>query len=959
MNRTQEYIDALRRSDRLGGQVAAYHRVPGRSARFDPIPDGLCQPVRTMLRHLGVDRLYSHQSQALAAIAAGRHTVVATPTASGKTLIYNVPVWEAIARDPLARALYIFPLKALARDQLDTFGHWSQRAVPLTPTAAIYDGDTSVYQRKKIRAHPPNVLMTNPEMVHMALLAYHERWNAFFSRLQVVVIDEVHTYRGMLGAHMAQVMRRLHRVCEHHGARPTFVLTSATVADPGRLAGELTGLAVRAILESSAPQGARHIVLIDPEQNPARTAILLLKAALARNLRTIVYTQSRKLAELIVVWVQEQSGPWSEKISVYRAGLMPEHRRDIEQRLKSGDLLAVVSTSALELGIDIGDLDLCILVGYPGSMTATWQRSGRVGRQGQDAALVMIAAENALDKYFIAHPSAFWQGKAETAVLNPYNRVALEAHLECAAAELPLAAGERWLAHPDVGAAAAHLETQGKLRRTSDGGRLHASRRRPHLTVNLRGTGPRYRIVDANTRAIVGEIDGYRLFRETHPGAIYLHQGRTYRVETVEARRHEIFVLPVQVDYYTRVRGDSDVSIIEVLESRPLGRTRVCMGWLKVTDLISGYEEVRTANGRVLNRIALDVQPTVFETQGIWFEVPPDIVRRLSAQGFDPMGALHAAEHAAIAIMPLLVLADRNDLGGLSTPFHPQSGSAVVFIYDGVPGGAGFSRQAYSQAAGLLEHTGRVIERCPCDSGCPACVHSPKCGSGNHPIDKAGALAVVRALQASHPSITTASASALSSRPAPAAPAPARRTPLRYGVFDLETQRSAQEVGGWHMAHKMRVSCGVVYDSRQDDYTVYREHQVGMLIDHLRRVELVVGFNIKRFDYKVLSGYSDFDFDQLPGLDLLTLVYDQLGFRLSLDHLAEATLGVGKTASGLDALRWWQEGRLDDIIAYCRKDVRITRDLYRFALKNGYLLYRERAGGTFRVPLYVHSSPSR
>jgi DEAD/DEAH box helicase domain-containing protein len=314
-----------------------------------------------------------------------------------------------LASDAQSRALYLFPLKALAQDQLSTFRQWAEAANALKAEAAIYDGDTSAYQRKRIRQHPPNLLITNPEMVHLALLPFHDRWGAFFSRLRVVVVDEVHTYRGMFGAHMAQLLRRLQRVCAHYGASPTFVFTSATVANPGELAGRLIGQPVEIIQESGAPQAARHIVLIDPANGASQAAIELLKAALARRLRTIVYTQSRKAAELITLWSQQRSGRWADRISVYRAGLMPENRRDIERRLKSGRLLAVVSTSALELGIDIGDLDICILVGYPGSMISTWQRSGRVGRRGQEAALILIAGEDALDKYYIAHPHAFWQ----------------------------------------------------------------------------------------------------------------------------------------------------------------------------------------------------------------------------------------------------------------------------------------------------------------------------------------------------------------------------------------------------------------------------------------------------------------------------------------------------------------------------------------------------------------------
>ena len=898
---------------------------------------------------MGICDLYSHQCEALAAIQRGEHTAVATPTASGKTLIYNLPLLQTIEASPHARALYLFPLKALAQDQLATFNRWAEEAGQPAVNAAIYDGDTTAYRRKKIRQQPPAVLMTNPEMVHLSLLPFHTSWGEFFANLQLVVIDEVHAYRGMLGNHMAQVMRRLLRICDYHGSSPTFIFTSATLSNPAQLAGGLAGLPVRAITENGAPKGVRHTVLIDPVGSPSQSAIDLIKAALSRQLRTIVYTQSRKLAELIAVWAQQRAGRWADQISVYRAGLMPEDRRDIEQRLKNGQLLAVITTSALELGIDIGDLDLCILVGYPGSMVSTLQRSGRVGRQGQASAMIMVATENALDKFYVDHPQAFFRGEAEAAVLNPFNPVALEAHLECAAAEMPLVRDEKWLQTPEVEAAVLRLERSGLLKRTADGTRLHSRSKRPHRNVNLRGIGDRYRIVDSASGRTIGEMDEHRLYQETHPGAIYLHQGHTYRVESTDSVKNCVYVLPVEVDYYTRVRSDTDVEILLLREHKTVGRANVCTGRIKITDSVSGYDLVKTSTGKVMKQHFLDVPPVSFETQSFWFDVPSELCRAVGKKGFDVMGALHAAEHAAISMMPLLVLADRNDIGGLSTAFHPQTGSAAIFIYDGVPGGAGFSEQAYAQASELIESTIAAIRRCPCESGCPACVHSPKCGSGNHPIDKEGAASLLAMLQEPGPTISVASqiVSMPSSDALPVSPFTAH--PRAFGVFDLETQRSALEVGGWHKAHLMRVSCGVVYDSKENRFIVYEEAQIDQLIDHLKTLDLVIGFNSKRFDYKVLNGYSDFDFMQLPAFDILEAVKDRLGFRLSLDRIAEATLGQSKSGSGLDALRWWQEGRMDLIIEYCRKDVLITRDLYLFARKNGYLLYREREGGKFRI----------
>ena len=956
MNQTTEYINALIKSSLFRTKVAGHYLSPAQPARTVPIGHYFSAPVTALLETLNYRLLYSHQYEAIQSVSNGRHTVIATPTASGKSLIYFLPVFQSVEKSERSHALFIFPLKALAQDQLKTFEQWTRLWPSSYPNAAIYDGDTSAYQRKKIRQMPPNVLMTNPEMLHLALLPYHNRWKEYFAGLNMVVIDEVHTYRGMFGSHMAQVFRRLQRVCSYYGACPTFVFTSATMANPGQLAEQLSGLQVNTIVENGAPCGQRHMVLIDPCNSPSNTAIDLLKAALARQMRTIIYTQSRKLAELIAVWAQQRAGKWASKISVYRAGLMPEDRRDIEQRLKNGELLAVVTTSALELGIDIGDLDLCILVGYPGSMISTWQRSGRVGRQGQTSALIMIAAEDALDKYFIAHPDAFWQGTAETAVVNPNNSLSLESHLVCAAAELPFQATEPWLASEKVQVVMRHLEKTGQVRRTADGQRLLALRKRPHQFVNLRGLGQRYRIVEETTDTTIGEIDTHRLFRETHPGAVYLHQGRTYVVDRIDRDKHTVTVHPAKVDYYTRVRSETDIQILHVDDKKTIGQVDLYFGTLRVRDQITAYDKVSVSTGKTLMQMPLDVPPARFETKGLWFDIAFEICRAVKDSGSDVLGALHAAEHAAISIMPLLVLADRNDIGGMSTAFHPTTGQAAIFIYDGVPGGAGFCEHAFDQGQQLLQVTREAIETCPCDDGCPACVHSPKCGSGNHPIDKSGAALLIKLLQKQglkqHQSVGITATKHHCPSTRKAQPLNIINRFRRFGVFDLETQLSAEEVGGWHNAHQMRVSCGVIYDEKQKRFHVYQEQQIEQLIRHLKELDLVIGFNSKRFDYKVLSGYSDFDFRQLPSLDLLEEVYQCLGFRLSLDHLAENTLGVQKNGSGLDALKWWKQGRMDKIIDYCRMDVRITRDLYLFARDNGYLIFQEKGGAErFRVPV--------
>ncbi len=949
-----EYIKALLSSKRMRNQVVYHCELDQKPPSFVSEPGAYSPEIQNILAALNINALYMHQHNSIASIRSGRHIVVSTPTASGKTLIYNLPVLERILARPDSRAMYLFPLKALAQDQLRTFEAMAAAVSGITPTAAIYDGDTSTWHRKKIRENPPNVVLTNPEMLHLAFLPYHDKWAAFFSALETVVVDEVHTYRGVMGSHMAQVFKRFRRICENYGSHPSFIFSSATIANPSELCESLVDLPVPTESESGAARGKRHLVFLNPDASPANATIMLLKAALHRGLRTIVYTQSRKMAELISVWAGSQSGQFAGKISAYRAGFLPNQRRDIEQKLVSGELLAVISTSALELGIDIGDLDLCLLVGYPGSIMSTWQRGGRVGRSGDDSAVVLIAGEDALDQYIMRHPSAFFDKGPESAVINPYNPDILKKHLLCAAAELPLSVNDGWLKTEPVIRAVDKLESKGQLLKSAEGDRYFSALKSPHRYVDLRGAGERYSIIDTSTGDNLGDIDGFRAFRETHPGAVYLHMGKSYRVEKLDTGTTTVSVAPARPTYYTRVRADKQTEILEVYSEKNIYGSRICYGRLKVTDQVTGYEKWHLHSKKRMNVISLDLPPQVFETDGIWFLVPPPVQTAIEREQMHFMGGIHAIEHAAIGICPLLILTDRNDLGGISIPFHPQVGCAAVFIYDGIPGGIGLTRQAYARAQDLIDHTYQVIHTCDCEAGCPSCVHSPKCGSGNRPIDKQAALRVLEQIISSE----AASNIDFSSSPLPdqqqqayCATAKDSLKDLHYGVLDLETQRSAKEVGGWHMSHKMGISCAVLYDSKTEEYHNYYESDVSRLISHLKKMELVIGFNIKRFDYRVISGYSDFDWNELNTLDMLEIIYQRLGYRLSLNHLARVTLGAQKSADGLQALKWWKEGRIKDIVKYCRVDVQITHEIYLFGKKNGYLLFQNKAGQAVRIPV--------
>ena len=848
-----EYVRSLIKSERLGAQVAFHTVMPARQARWSRSNALKSSEVLDAIESLGIRRLYHHQSRAIDAILTGRHVIVATPTASGKTLIYNLPTLVRFQNRNSSKSLYIFPLKALAQDQLRAFEQVAAGFDKPQPTAAIYDGDTSAYRRKKIRDAPPNVILTNPEMLHLSFLAHHRRWSELFKDLDIVVVDEVHTYRGVMGAHVAQIFRRMHRICQRYGTAPTFIFSSATVADPSRLARQLTGLKVEPIVESGAPSGSRHLVFVNPIEGLAGTAIMLLRAALHRRLRTIVYTQSRKLTELIAIWAGEQSPELSKCISAYRAGFLPEERREIEARLSKGDLLAVISTSALELGIDIGDLDLCILVGYPGSVISTWQRGGRVGRSGQDSAMVLIAGDDALDQFFIRNPADLISRKPESAVINPFNVDILTKHLECAAAELPLKTDEPLAAESKSRACIDLLEKNGTLLRSADGLELFARRKSPHRDVDIRGTGNRYRIVERSTGENRGEIDEFRAFRETHPGAIYLHRGFTYVVDSLDMSTKTITVFQTEVNYYTQVLGYKETEILEIYERKSAWGTTAFMGRISVTDHTTDYEirDIRTK--KRIEKIRLDLPAQIFETEGLWFTIPQEIYQAAESSGLDFMGGIHALEHAAIGIFPLLVLADRNDLGGLSILYHVQLKGAAVFIYDGIPGGAGLNREAFSRIEDLLQNTLDVIRRCSCETGCPSCVQSPKCGSGNRPIDKQAAEFILERLRRMQPAASHAGPGQHERETADFHRDKIQPKQPNYCVFDLETQLSAAEVGGWHRADLMKISCAVLYDSIRDQFVDFMENQIDRFIERLKSYDLVIGFNTKRFDYRVLS----------------------------------------------------------------------------------------------------------
>ncbi len=1000
--RLASFLEVLDDPRRYEWDVVHLEIIPEKPPRLAPLPEKLDPRVARLVKTAGFTSLYCHQAEAAALALEGRNVVLSTSTASGKTLAYHLPVIHRLMQDPRAHALFLFPLKALERDQRDAF---LSTAARVGLSAEVYDGDTPSSLRAKIRRNPPRVLITNPDMLHVGLLAFHDSWRDFFGHLAYIVLDEVHTYKGIFGSHIAQVLWRTRRICGLYGARPQFFASSATVSDPGRFVSRLIGEEVSIVDESGAPTSERRFVFLQPQLSPNTVASRLFVAGIKSGLKTIVFTKSRKATELITTWVLSEDPDLRKRISSYRAGFLPEERRFIESQLFSGEMDGVISTSALEMGIDVGGLDLCLLVGYPGTIINTWQRGGRVGRAGRPSAVVLIAGHDALDQYFLKHPGDFFGRNCEEAVLDPRNKEVLKRHLPCAASETPILAEEPLIRESEVREVLDGLQEHGQMFQSKVDGSWHSSRRRPHRGVDLRGIGASFAISLEDGKTLIGSASGVRVFKECHVGAVYLHRAREYVVSKLDLKRRNVFVKPGKFNYYTIAQSEKDTEILGApLDHREFPGFSVREGRLKVTERIVAYEKHRKRGQELIGTIELELPPLHFETVGIWMEIPDEVKEAVQNAGLHFMGGIHALEHAAIAMFPLFALCDRDDIGGISTPEHEQVCRAAVFIYDGHPGGVGLSHHIFGRIEELLSKTRQLVEECPCEDGCPSCIHSPKCGSGNKPLDKQACLAVLTCLlepekgmealkkmetESEQPASESRGSSPTSIRkqtqrrhpifpemissgekPPKARASTTRRPSSGEGpsatgepspkiipadqrnivVFDLETQKAADEVGGWKNISKMKVSLGVAY-SDAAGFVTYTEETIPELIDLLKSADLVVGFNQIRFDYEVLRAYSRENLRALPNLDILVEVHSQLGFRLSLDHLGEVTLGRKKTGHGLDAIKWFREGRMDLLEEYCREDVAITRDLYRFGLENGFLLYRPRSGPVAKIPL--------
>jgi len=727
-----------------GDELAYLGNEPERAARTAPLPQELDPRVRDALAAQGIDSLYEHQVETWDAAARGEHVIVTTGTASGKTLAFNLPVLDALAREPKQRALYLYPTKALAQDQARSL---SALKVPrLRP--AIYDGDTESERRWQIRKWA-NVVLSNPDMLHVGVLPRHERWGDVLSNLRYVIVDEAHVYRGVFGSHVANVLRRLRRLARVYGAEPQFLLASATIANPGELARELLGLDFTVIGDDAAPRAERTIALWNPplldEELGVRASALgeaskLMADLVSRGLRTLCFAKSRKAAELIHRFTVQRldDRTLAERLSPYRAGYTPAQRREIERRLVEGELLGVAATDALELGIDVGLLDAVLSVGFPGTVASLRQQWGRAGRRGHGLA-VLLASEDALDQYFMREPETLLGRRVEAAILDHENPRVLDGHVRAAAFEAPLDDADREMLGDMALERAAQLP---ELKQTK-AGYVWAGKDYPAARVVLRSASPdAFSVVDASSGAILGLVELERAYSTIHEGAIYLHRGESYRVLALDLPARSALVEPFSGDYYTQTKKEAMTAIEQSKRAEQRLGLELSFGDVIVTEQVVAYQKKSIRDQETLELVTLDLPQTTFETEAVWFLPEPWMLEDLDKEP-RLLGSLHAAEHSMIALLPLWAMCDRWDIGGLSTNIHFQTGRPTIFIYDGHPGGVGINERGFEAFEGWVEDTAKMLEGCPCEHGCPSCVQSPKCGNLNEMLDKAGALTLL------------------------------------------------------------------------------------------------------------------------------------------------------------------------------------------------------------------------
>ncbi|MCL1977554.1 MAG: DEAD/DEAH box helicase [Candidatus Bathyarchaeota archaeon] len=748
----EEFIKRIKQSRSYKKQIVHIEKLPAHSVNFGELEKPLPESLQKVLLNRKI-QLYSHQAQAINEARRGKNIVITTPTASGKTLSFNIPVLEALANHEKATALYIYPTKALSNDQLKVLKELEKES-GIKADANIYDGDTPQHQRANIRENS-RIILTNPYGLHQ-YLPWHYKWRVFLQNLRFIVIDEAHVYRGVFGSNVAMVIRRLLRICNRYHANPQIILSSATIANPEEHAKRLTGKNFTVISEDGSPRGKKAFVFWNPpltnstNNNNLRRSTHqetkdLLTYSVLQNLQTLCFTTSRQMAELITRWTKEELTKRSKPIDVvtaYRAGYLPQERRDIENRLKNKKLIGVVSTNALELGIDIGSLDSVIISGYPGTVISTWQQAGRAGRSNSESLVTLVAYQNPLDQYFMKHPIDFFGRPHEQAIIDLHNQYITLGHIMCAASELPINDEQDKQFFPELLSESIQALEQKKLVKKTPRGWVYSGTARTTEVVSLENIPGKTVTVLCNEK-LLETLPLNKAYEEAHAGAVLLHQGETYLCESLDIDKLIAKVKQKNVDYYTETLKDVDVTISKIYKENDIG-TKIGLGELSITEIYHTY--LTKTHDEILKKTPLELPPLTFSTVGLWFIIPNKVKEEIESQGLDFYGGLHAVEHGMIAMSPIFAMCDRWDIGGLSTPLHPNTGEPTIFIYDGFEGGIGISETLHSKMKLLWEKTLELIENCECKEGCPSCIYSPKCGNENEPLDKKAASNILKEL---------------------------------------------------------------------------------------------------------------------------------------------------------------------------------------------------------------------
>ncbi|MCL2281617.1 MAG: DEAD/DEAH box helicase [Dehalococcoidia bacterium] len=749
---TADFIIRLKHQNFYDGQIIHNQDILPRSARYGRLESPLSYVLDEVLSRHRLGPLYTHQTQAINLIRTGKNVVVSTSSASGKSMCYNLPVMQTALDDRRACAIYLFPAKALAQDQLDKIKHLFSPCVLCADEFDTFDGDTPSHARHAIRSHA-RLILTNPDMLHVSMLPNHNSWARFWRNLRYVVVDEAHAYRGVFGSHVALVLRRLRRLCDAYGSSPQFILCSATIDNPAEHATNLTGLPFTLVDDDGSPKGGKDFIfwnppLVDSVTGKRRSANAeaadLSSQLISEGIRSICFARTRRLSELLANYIRDRlidvAPDYASRVKTYRAGYLADVRRQIERELACGELIGVVATNAMELGIDIGDLDATVLTGYPGTISSTWQQAGRSGRRDTRSFSFLIGLDNPLDQYLMRQPHFFFEHNFENALVNPANHYILCAHLLCAAWELALTPQDAQYFGEVMRSKVMALAAQGLLKERRGRFFLSTALSYPAGDVNIRtASGDHFSLIDARNGKLLETLELSHAFMQAHLGAVYLHQGESYKVTEFDLSGKVIKAEPCANNYYTVAKDLTDVRILSTHKEKAFGTLKVYLGEVKVSMDVVSYKKKKHFTEEALGEEPLSLPTQCFSTVALWFDLPHEAVNNITAEGLDFLGGIHGMEHAAIGLLPLFAMCDRNDIGGLSTPLHPDTGKPQIFIYDAYPGGVGIAEKGFEIIRELWQATRAAIAECPCYDGCPSCIQSPKCGNNNKPLDKQAA----------------------------------------------------------------------------------------------------------------------------------------------------------------------------------------------------------------------------